>query len=74
MGFTEKEKIAFADSKTVPVIKDGDKPVKDSWAIAVYLDDMYPETAAAQERDGPRLRALHQRLGGRRGQWRDLPA
>ena len=43
MGFTEKEKIAFADSKTVPVIKDGEKPVKDSWAIAVYLDDMYPE-------------------------------
>ena len=24
MGFTEKEKIAFADSKTVPVIQDGD--------------------------------------------------
>ncbi len=43
MGFTEKEKIAFADSRTVPVIKDGEKPVKDSWAIAVYLDDMYPE-------------------------------
>jgi len=43
MGFTEKDKIAFADSKTVPVLKDGDKPVKDSWAIAVYLDEMYPE-------------------------------
>ena len=43
MGFTEKEKIAFADSKTVPVIQDGEKPVKDSWAIAVYLDEMYPE-------------------------------
>jgi glutathione S-transferase len=43
MGFTEKDKIAFADSKTVPVIKDGEKPIKDSWAIAVYLDDMYPE-------------------------------
>lgn len=42
-GFTEKNKIAFADSKTVPVIKDGQKPVKDSWAIAVYLDDMYPD-------------------------------
>lgn len=42
-GFTEKEKIAFANSRTVPVIKDGEKPVKDSWAIAVYLDEMYPE-------------------------------
>lgn len=43
MGFTEKEKIAFADSKTVPVIMDGDKPVKDSWAIALHLDEVYPE-------------------------------
>ncbi len=42
-GFTEKEKIAFADSKTVPVIKDGDMPVKDSWGIAVHLDDMYTD-------------------------------
>jgi len=42
-GFTEKHKIAFADSKTVPVIKDGDTPVKDSWAIAVHLDTEYPE-------------------------------
>lgn len=43
MGFTEKDKIAFADSKTVPVIKDGDKAVKDSWAIAVHLDETYPD-------------------------------
>jgi glutathione S-transferase len=42
-GFTEKHKIAFADSKTVPVIQDGDTPVKDSWAIAVHLDAEYPE-------------------------------
>jgi glutathione S-transferase len=42
-GFTEKHKIAFADSKTVPVIQDDDTPVKDSWAIAVHLDDAYPE-------------------------------
>lgn len=43
MGFTEKDKIAFADSQTVPVIKDGDTPVKDSWAIALHLDRAYPE-------------------------------
>jgi len=42
MGFTEKDKIAFADSKTVPVIKDGDTPVKDSWVIAQHLDRRYP--------------------------------
>jgi glutathione S-transferase len=43
VGFTEKDKIAFADSKTVPVIKDGDTPVKDSWAIAQHLDRAYAE-------------------------------
>jgi len=43
MGFTEKDKIAFAQSQTVPVIKDGDKGVKDSWAIATYLDQAYPD-------------------------------
>ena len=42
MGFTEKQKIAFADSTTVPVIHDGTKVVKDSWAIACHLDEAYP--------------------------------
>jgi len=40
--FTEKDAIAFANSKTVPVIKDGDTAVADSWNIAVYLDQAYP--------------------------------
>jgi glutathione S-transferase len=43
VGFTEKQKIAFADSQTVPVIKDGERSVKDSWAIAVHLDRAYPD-------------------------------
>ncbi len=43
MGFNEKDKIAFAASQTVPVIKDGEKGVKDSWAIACYLDDTYKD-------------------------------
>jgi len=43
MGFTEKQKIAFADSTTVPVIHDGTKVVKDSWAIALHLDQTYPD-------------------------------
>lgn len=42
-GFTEKEKIAFAQSQTYPVIHDGTKIVKDSWAIAIYLDQTYPD-------------------------------
>jgi len=42
-GFTEKQKIAFAQSQTVPVIHDGAKVVKDSWAIAGHLDEAYPD-------------------------------
>jgi glutathione S-transferase len=43
VGFTEKGKIAFADSTTVPVIHDGTKVVKDSWAIAEHLEQTYPD-------------------------------
>jgi glutathione S-transferase len=41
MGFTEKQKIAFAQSQTVPVLHDGPKVVKDSWAIARHLDEAH---------------------------------
>jgi glutathione S-transferase len=49
MGFTEKEKIAFAQSQTVPVIHDGPTVVKDSWAIARHLDDAYPHGPLFQD-------------------------
>ncbi len=52
-GFTEKHKIAFADSQLLPVLKDGDVAVKDSWAIACHLDKAYPDKpifASEQER------------------------
>ena len=42
-GLMEKQKIAFAQSQTFPVIHDGTKVVKDSWAIACHLDDAYPD-------------------------------
>ena len=42
-GFTEKQKIAFAESQTYPVIHDGTKVVKDSWAIAEHLDTAYAD-------------------------------
>ena len=42
-GFTEKQKIAFAQSQTYPVLHDGTKVVKDSWAIAQHLDTAYPD-------------------------------
>lgn len=41
-GFGDKQKIAFAQSSTYPVIHDGTAVVKDSWAIAQHLDHAYP--------------------------------
>lgn len=41
--FTEKEKIAFSGQKLVPVLKDGSTVVHDSWTIAEYLEDTYPD-------------------------------
>lgn len=40
---SDKEAIAFSGGKTVPVIRDGETVVRDSWKIAEYLDDRYPE-------------------------------
>jgi glutathione S-transferase len=41
--FTEKDVIAFSGQERVPVLVDGDKTISDSWAIACYLDDAYPD-------------------------------
>jgi glutathione S-transferase len=41
--FTDKEAIAFSGQGLVPVIRDGDRAVHDSWDIAVYLDQAYPD-------------------------------
>lgn len=41
--FTEKDAIAFAGQGRVPVIRDGDTVVSDSWAIADYLERTYPD-------------------------------
>ena len=41
--FTEKQAIAPHGSEKVPVLLDRDKPVVDSWAIAEYLEDTYPD-------------------------------
>ena len=49
-GFTEKHKIAFAQSQTYPVIHDGTKVVKDSWVIAQHLDAAYPDRPLLPDR------------------------
>jgi glutathione S-transferase len=41
--FTEKQAIAPYKSEKVPVLLDGDNSVVDSWAIANYLEDAYPD-------------------------------
>src|SRR3546814_1325539 len=41
--FTEKHKLAFSGQKLVPVLVDGERVVNDSWAIACYLDEAYPD-------------------------------
>jgi glutathione S-transferase len=40
--FTDKPLIAFSGGTTVPVLVDGPNTVRDSWAIACYLEDTYP--------------------------------
>jgi glutathione S-transferase len=56
--FTEKDKIAFTGSTTVPVIVDGNRAVYDSWEIALYLDEAYPQRPGLFE--GSESRALCQ--------------
>lgn len=41
--FTEVPAVEGGVSKTVPVIRDGEAVIADSFAIAVYLDETYPQ-------------------------------
>jgi glutathione S-transferase len=41
--FTEKEAIAKSGQPREPVLVDGDRWIADSWTIAAYLEDTYPE-------------------------------
>ena len=41
--FTEKDAIAASGQPRVPVLVDGEKWLSDSWPIATYLEDNYPE-------------------------------
>jgi glutathione S-transferase len=40
---SDKPAIAFSGGKTVPVIRDGDTVVRDSWKIAEHLEAAYPQ-------------------------------
>jgi glutathione S-transferase len=41
--FTDKAALAFSGQGRVPVIRDGETVVSDSWSIAEYLEEAYPE-------------------------------
>lgn len=41
--FTDKDKIAFSGQDRVPVLTDGTETVADSWRIACWLEDTYPD-------------------------------
>jgi len=55
--FTEKSAIAPYQSEKVPVLLDGDKAVADSWVIANYLEDTYPDRPSLFGGDGGRAMA-----------------
>jgi glutathione S-transferase len=55
--FTEKAVIAPHGSEKVPVMLDGERAVADSWAIANYLEDTYPELPSLFGGDGGRAMA-----------------
>jgi glutathione S-transferase len=43
VAMSDKAAIAFSGGKTVPVIRDGETVVRDSWRIAEHLEDRYAE-------------------------------
>ena len=47
--FTEKDAIAFSSQGLVPVLRDGERVVHDSWAICQYLESAYPDTPPLAE-------------------------
>ena len=40
---SDKAAIAFSGGKTVPIIKDGETVIRDSWKIAEYLEERHPD-------------------------------
>jgi glutathione S-transferase len=41
--FTATERIAFSGQGLVPVLVDGDRTLSDSWTIATWLEEAYPD-------------------------------
>ncbi|MEP3280543.1 MAG: glutathione S-transferase N-terminal domain-containing protein [Stappiaceae bacterium] len=41
--FTEADQLAFSGQGRVPILVDGDQVISDSWLIACYLEEAYPD-------------------------------
>ena len=50
--FTEKDKIKFSGQERVPVLIDGSKTIADSWEIAKYLENAYPDRPSLKLENG----------------------
>lgn len=63
---TEKEAIAPHKSEKVPVLLDGETAVSDSWVIANYLEDRYPDRPSLFGGEGGRA------MGRMLNSWADV--
>ncbi|MDO9417585.1 glutathione S-transferase family protein [Pararhizobium sp.] len=57
VGFTEIPVIENGATKIVPLLRDGDRLVADSFAIALYLEEAYPETPSLFDGEGGKAMA-----------------
>ncbi|MEP4889346.1 MAG: glutathione S-transferase N-terminal domain-containing protein [Aliiglaciecola sp.] len=55
--FTEKEKFAVSEQPLLPVVTDSDKVISDSWEIAQYLEDTYPQNPSLFANDEAKVQA-----------------
>ena len=52
--YTEVEALRLHGASKVPVLLDGDKAISNSWKIAVYLDERYPDRSPLFGSEGER--------------------
>ena len=57
VGFTEIPAIEDGSTATVPLLRDGDRLVRDSFDIALYLDEAYPDRPSLFGGEGGRAMA-----------------
>ena len=58
VSFRDRSPIAFSKQERIPVLVDGARWVNDSWDIACYLEDAYPDRPALFGGDTARAEAL----------------